>query len=336
MILLTGAAGYIGSHVWLELLSAGHAVIGVDNFINSSPLVLNRLEKLSGSRLSFKEGDICNSSFVKEIFDNYEITGVMHFAALKAVGESVEKPLPYYNNNIVGLLNLLEIAQLHQCRHFVFSSSATVYGDPDAVPIDESAVLRPTSPYGRTKLMSEQILNDLGMSDQSWRIACLRYFNPVGAHDSGFIGESPLGVPNNLSPLLAQVASGARPVLKVYGSDWPTVDGTGVRDYIHVCDLARAHVLALECLEAGEPSFIVNLGTGNGYSVLEIINAYEKASGKKIPIEIVSRRSGDIAVCYANPTLANKLLGWTAQYDLERMCIDSWRWQSQNPRGYES
>lgn len=336
MILLTGATGYIGSHVWLELLLAGHSVIGIDNFINSTPLVLKRLETLSGNKLNFLEGDVCDSIFIGNVFKQNAITGVIHFAALKAVGDSVHQPLAYYKNNITGLLNLLEVAQNYDCRNFVFSSSATVYGDPDRVPIDESAALRPTSPYGQTKLMSEQILKDLGESNDSWRIASLRYFNPVGAHDSGLIGENPQGVPNNLSPLLAQVAAGSRSGLKVYGNDWPTPDGTGVRDYIHVCDLARAHVLALESLESGQASFVVNLGTGNGYSVLEIIRAYEKVSGKNIPYEVVPRRAGDIAICYANPALAEELLGWKAEHNLEKMCADSWQWQAKNPLGYES
>jgi UDP-glucose 4-epimerase len=336
MILLTGATGYIGSHTWLELLLAGHQVIGIDNFINSSPLALGRIETLASQKLHFVEGDVCNKECLQDIFKKYPIKGVIHFAALKAVGESVAQPLRYYQNNLGGLLTLLEVMQNAECHNFVFSSSATVYGDPRAVPINESAPLCPTNPYGQTKLMSEQVLRDLEVADSRWRVAYLRYFNPVGAHESGFIGEDPLGVPNNLSPIVARVAAGRMAQLKVYGNDWPTPDGTGVRDYIHVVDLAGAHVKAVEHLLLGKNSVTVNLGTGQGYSVMDVIKAYEDVIGRPIPYEIVARRSGDIATCFADPTLAHDVLGWRAQRTLAQMCADSWRWQSQNPTGYQS
>lgn len=332
MILLTGSTGYIGSHVWLELLLAGHEVIGVDNFVNSNPSVLGRLELLASQKLNFMKGDVSDPIFLNEIFKKNTITGVMHFAALKAVGESVQSPLSYYRNNLMGLISLLEASQSFGCSNFVFSSSATVYGNPDCVPISETASLRPTSPYGHTKLMSEQILGDLAHSNPVWRIACLRYFNPVGAHESGLIGEDPLGMPNNLSPLLGRVAAGEIPHLNIYGDDWPTPDGTGVRDYIHVLDLAHAHVLAMEALFQSHPSFTVNLGTGRGYSVLEILGAYERASGRPVPYEIAPRRPGDIATCYADTELAATLLNWRSRFDLDRMCVDSWRWQSQSTK----
>jgi len=336
MILLTGATGYIGSHTWLELLQAGYRVVGIDNFVNSSPLALGRIEKLSGQKLEFVEGDVCNKAFLESIFQNYPIKGVIHFAALKAVGESVAEPLRYYQNNLAGLFTLLEVMKAHHCNNFVFSSSATVYGDPSQVPIDENAALRPTNPYGQTKLMSEQVLRDLEVSDPAWRVAYLRYFNPVGAHESGMIGEDPLGMPNNLSPIVARVAAGRIPELKVYGNDWPTPDGTGVRDYIHVVDLAQAHVKAVRYLLAGQNSLTVNLGTGQGYSVMDVIKAYSKVAGCPIPFKVVERRSGDIASCYSDPALAEKLLDWKAHRTLEQMCADSWRWQSQNPLGYQS
>jgi UDP-glucose 4-epimerase len=336
MILLTGATGYIGSHTWLELLLAGHQVIGIDNFINSSPLALGRIETLASQKLHFVEGDVCNKECLQDIFKKYPIKGVIHFAALKAVGESVAQPLRYYQNNLGGLLTLLEVMQNAECLSFVFSSSATVYGDPRAVPINESAPLCPTNPYGQTKLMSEQVLRDLEVADSRWRVAYLRYFNPVGAHESGFIGEDPLGVPNNLSPIVARVAAGRMAQLKVYGNDWPTPDGTGVRDYIHVVDLAEAHVKAFEHLLLGKNSVTVNLGTGQGYSVMDVIKAYEDVIGRPIPYEIVARRLGDIATCFADPTLAHDVLGWRAQRTLAQMCADSWRWQSQNPTGYQS
>ena len=336
MILLTGATGYIGSHTWLELLQAGQRVIGIDNFINSSPLALARIEALAGQKLEFVEGDVCNKAFLESVFKQYPIKGVIHFAALKAVGESVAQPLRYYQNNLAGLLTLLEVMQSHGCKNFVFSSSATVYGDPSVVPIDEQSAVRPTNPYGQTKLMSEQVLRDVEVSDPSWRVAYLRYFNPVGAHESGQIGEDPRGIPNNLTPLVARVAAGRMSELKVYGNDWPTPDGTGVRDYIHVVDLAQAHVKAVEYLLAGRDSLTVNLGTGQGYSVMDVLKAYGAVVGRPIPYQVVERRPGDIATCYADPSLAAKLLGWKAARNLAQMCADSWRWQSQNPKGYES
>ncbi|MBU3670773.1 MAG: UDP-glucose 4-epimerase GalE [Polynucleobacter sp.] len=336
MILLTGATGYIGSHTWLELLQAGQRVIGIDNFINSSPLALARIEALAGQKLEFVEGDVCSKAFLESVFKQYPIKGVIHFAALKAVGESVAQPLRYYQNNLAGLLTLLEVMQSHGCKNFVFSSSATVYGDPSVVPIDEQSAVRPTNPYGQTKLMSEQVLRDVEVSDSSWRVAYLRYFNPVGAHESGQIGEDPRGIPNNLTPLVARVAAGRMSELKVYGNDWPTPDGTGVRDYIHVVDLAQAHVKAVEYLLAGRDSLTVNLGTGQGYSVMDVLKAYGEVVGHPIPYQVVERRPGDIATCYADPSLAAKLLGWKASRNLAQMCADSWRWQSQNPMGYES
>ena len=336
MILLTGATGYIGSHTWLELLQAGNRVIGLDNFINSSPLALSRIEALAGQKLEFIEGDVCNKAFLDTVFKKYPIKGVIHFAALKAVGESVAQPLRYYQNNLGGLFTLLEVMKAHDCKNFVFSSSATVYGDPSEVPINEQSPVRPTNPYGQTKLMSEQVLRDLEVSDSSWRVAYLRYFNPVGAHESGMIGEDPRGIPNNLTPLVARVAAGRMPELKVYGNDWSTHDGTGVRDYIHVVDLAQAHVKAVEYLLAGRNSLTVNLGTGQGYSVMDVLKAYGDIVGRPIPFQVVERRAGDIATCYADPSLAEKLLGWKARRNLDQMCADSWRWQSQNPMGYES
>jgi len=336
MILLTGATGYIGSHTWLELLLAGNRVIGLDNFINSSPLALSRIESLAGQKLEFIEGDVCDRAFLERVFNQYPIKGVIHFAALKAVGESVTQPLRYYQNNLAGLFTLLEVMQAHDCKNFVFSSSATVYGDPSVVPINESSPVQPTNPYGQTKLMSEQVLRDLEVSDPNWRVAYLRYFNPVGAHESGLIGEDPRGIPNNLTHLVARVAAGRMPELKVYGDNWSTPDGTGVRDYIHVVDLAQAHVKAVEYLLAGRDSLTVNLGTGQGYSVMDVLKAYSDVVGRPIPYQVVDRRPGDIATCYADPSLAEKLLGWKARRNLDQMCADSWRWQSQNPMGYES
>ena len=336
MILLTGATGYIGSHTWLELLQAGFSVLGIDNFVNSSPKVLTRIESLSGKKLSFIQGDVCDKNFLDSIFKAHSITGVVHFAALKAVGESSANPLRYYENNLSGLITLLQVMQSHQCNNFVFSSSACVYGDPDQSPVKEDAALRPENPYGQTKLMSEQILRDLEKSDPRWRVAYLRYFNPIGAHESGLIGEDPMGVPNNLSPLVARVAAGRMQELKVYGNDWDTPDGTGVRDYIHVVDLARGHVRAIEHLLSGKPSLTVNLGTGVGYSVMDVLHAYEEVIGRPIPYQVTDRRPGDVALYYADPSLAQSLLGWRAERTLKQMCADSWRWQSQNPMGYDS
>ena len=321
-ILLTGATGYIGSHTWVELLAAGYAVVGLDNFSNSNKKVLERIEKIAGQKPVFIEGDVRDYELLDKLFQAYEIDGAVHFAALKAVGESVSNPLAYYDNNLNGLLILSKVMAEHDCKNLVFSSSACVYGDPAQVPINESATLQPTNPYGQTKLMSEQILHDLEASDAAWHVAYLRYFNPSGAHESGLIGEDPKGTPNNLSPLVARVAVGRMPKLMVYGNDWPTPDGTGVRDYIHVVDLAKGHVKAIDYLLSGEPSLTVNLGTGQGYSVLQMIEAYQNASGKPIPYELTQRRPGDIATCYADTALAFKTLGWKAKYGLEKMCAD--------------
>ncbi|MBB3194459.1 UDP-glucose 4-epimerase GalE [Roseateles terrae] len=334
-ILLTGATGYIASHTWLALLAAGYRVIGVDNFSNSSPKVLERLAELSGQTPLFEKLDVCDAAALDRVFSEYQPAAVVHFAAFKAVGESTAKPLAYYRNNLDGLLTVCEVMQRHGCKRIVFSSSATVYGQPKSLPLREDAELMAVNPYGATKLIGEGILRDLGASDPSWQTACLRYFNPVGAHESGRIGEDPRGIPNNLMPYVTQVAVGRRAKLSVFGNDYDTPDGTGVRDYIHVVDLAEGHVAALKFLLAGQESIWVNLGTGRGYSVLELVNAFAKASGREIPYEIAPRRPGDVAACYADPALARERLGWTAKYDLARMCEDSWRWQSRNPNGFE-
>jgi UDP-glucose 4-epimerase len=333
-ILVTGAAGYIGSHTCVELLAAGYDVVALDNLANSSRTALSRVEQIAGKIIPFYTADVRDGRTLAEILQAHAIDAVVHFAGLKAVGESVEKPLMYFDNNVNGSVALLQALKKAGVRRFVFSSSATVYGDPESVPISETARLSVTNPYGRTKLMVEQILGDLKRGESSWAIGILRYFNPVGAHPSGLIGEDPRGIPNNLMPFVAQVAVGRRPKLSVFGNDYPTADGTGVRDYIHVVDLARGHVAALDRLfESGE-GFTVNLGTGRGYSVLEIVRAFEQASGRKIPYDIVARRPGDIAVCFANPEQASRLLGWKAQKGLAEMCADHWRWQSMNPNGF--
>jgi UDP-glucose 4-epimerase len=334
-VLLTGATGYIASHTWLALLAAGHRVIGVDNFANSSPEVLRRLAELSGRAPEFERLDVCDGPALEALFARERIDATVHFAAFKAVGESTAKPLDYYANNLGGLVNVCGTMQRHGVKRFVFSSSATVYGDPQQLPIVERAPLSATNPYGQTKLMGEQIIADLARSDPAWQNAVLRYFNPVGAHESGRIGEDPRGTPNNLMPYVAQVAVGRRPQLSVFGNDYPTPDGTGVRDYIHVVDLAEGHVAALARLLAEPGSFTVNLGTGRGASVLEVVRAYEAASGRPVPYRIEPRRAGDVAACWADPSLARQLLGWQARHDLHRMCADSWRWQQQNPRGFE-
>ncbi|WP_067068612.1 UDP-glucose 4-epimerase GalE [Roseateles chitosanitabidus] len=334
-ILLTGATGYIASHTWLALLAAGYRVVGVDNFSNSSPKVLDRLAALSGQTPVFEKLDVCDAAALDGVFREHKPAAVVHFAAYKAVGESTAKPLSYYRNNLDGLLTVCETLQRHGGKRLVFSSSATVYGQPKTLPLREDSELSTTNPYGATKLMSEGILRDLGASDPSWQIACLRYFNPVGAHESGQIGEDPRGTPNNLMPYVAQVAVGRRDKLSVFGGDYDTPDGTGVRDYIHVVDLAEGHVAALDFLLRGTESIVVNLGTGQGYSVLDLVKAFGAASGRDIPYEIVPRRPGDVAACYADPTLAREKLGWTAKRDLKRMCEDSWRWQSTNPNGFE-
>ena len=336
VVLLTGATGYIASHTWLALQAAGLAVVGIDDFSNSSPAVLQRLHALSMRVPDFERVNVCDAAGVEQIFARHAISAVVHFAAFKAVGESVRRPLDYYTNNVGGLLTLCRAMQRHDCKTLVFSSSATVYGKPERLPITEDARLTATSPYGETKLIGESILRDLGAADPAWRIACLRYFNPVGAHASGLIGEDPRGTPNNLMPYVAQVAVGRRQQLQVFGDDYDTPDGTGVRDYIHVVDLAEGHVSALRHLLGDGSSLTVNLGTGRGYSVLDLVSAYEKASGRPIAYQIVGRRDGDVDACYADVSRARELLGWEARHDLARMCEDSWRWQSMNPCGYDA
>ena len=333
-ILLTGATGYIASHTWLQLQAAGYDVVGVDNFVNSSPKVLERIAELGGRPVRFHEADVCDPAAMQQVFDAQPIDAVVHFAALKAVGESMRMPLAYFRNNLGGLVNVCEAMQAHGVYRFVFSSSATVYGTPEVLPIREDSPLSATNPYGTTKLLGEEMLRELQRCDARWKVATLRYFNPVGAHPSGRIGEDPRGVPNNLMPYVAQVAVGRREKLQVFGSDYETPDGTGVRDYIHVVDLADGHVAALRHLFERDESITVNLGTGHGYSVLDLVHAFERASGRPIPYEIVARRPGDIASCFADPSLAARLIGWTATYDLNAMCSDTWRWQSLNPGGY--
>jgi UDP-glucose 4-epimerase len=327
-IFVTGAAGYIGSHTCLSLLEAGYDVVALDNFSNSDGKALAQIEHIAQRSMQFNEGDIRDTALLRRIFKQNQIDAVIHFAGLKAVGESVLKPLNYFQNNVAGSVNLLEAMAEAGVYQIVFSSSATVYGDPESVPIPESACLRVTNPYGRSKLMVEQILADLQHSNRKWRTAVLRYFNPVGAHPSGLIGENPKGIPNNLMPFIAQVAAGILPQLTVFGDDYPTVDGTGVRDYIHVMDLAQGHIAALRHLSEFPGGFTVNLGTGQGHSVLEMIKVFEVASGLQIPYEIASRRTGDIATCFADPEYAHRLLGWRAQKTLAEMCSDHWRWQS--------
>jgi UDP-glucose 4-epimerase len=333
-ILVTGAAGFIGSHTCVELLAAGYDVIALDNLCNSSPLSLERVQQIAGQSVDFREGDVRDRTALQSIFSDRKIDAVIHFAGLKAVGESVAKPLMYYDNNVGGTTILLEEMHRAGVQHVVFSSSATVYGDPATVPIREDAVLSATNPYGRSKLMVEQLLGDLAKSDPTWVIGVLRYFNPVGAHASGLIGEDPRGVPNNLMPYVAQVAVGRLKQLSVYGNDYPTVDGTGMRDYIHVVDLAIGHVAALRELFENNKGFTVNLGTGDGYSVLEVVRAFELASAREIPYQITARRPGDIAKCFADASKALKLLGWKAERGLSEMCADHWRWQSNNPQGF--
>jgi len=333
--LVTGGAGYIGSHTCLELLNAGHEVVVVDNLINSKVEAIQRVQELAGKAIEFHEVDLLDRGALSAVFDVRPVDAVIHFAGLKAVGESVSMPLRYYHNNITGTLVLCEVMQEHEVKDLVFSSSATVYGDPSRVPITEDMPLSATNPYGRTKLMIEEILRDLYISDRGCNIALLRYFNPVGAHASGRIGEDPNGIPNNLVPYIAQVAVGKLPELRVFGGDYPTPDGTGVRDYIHVTDLALGHLQALQKLQSNPGVVAYNLGTGRGYSVLEVIAAFEKAAGKKIPYRIVERRPGDVAASYADPAKANHELGWSASRDIAEMCADVWRWQSSNPNGYD-
>jgi UDP-glucose 4-epimerase len=333
-VLVTGASGYIGSHTCVCLLQNGWHVIGIDNFSNSSPNVIRRIEQIAQRSMSFHRADIRDSSALSELCRQQNITSVIHFAGLKSVSESVSKPLDYFDNNVCGSVTLLRVLQQEGVRQLVFSSSATVYGEPNTVPVTEDAPTSATNPYGRSKLIVEQMLSDLIQADPTWRIATLRYFNPVGAHESGLIGEDPRDIPNNLMPFIAQVAVGRRHELRVFGDDYPTIDGSGVRDYIHVMDLARGHLAALHRLSTHAGSFTVNLGTGRGISVLQAVAAFEQASGHTIPTRRVARRSGDIATCYASPARAAELLGWQAEYDLDKMCTDHWRWQRNNPDGY--
>lgn len=333
-ILVTGGAGYIGSHTVLQLLEQNYQVVVVDNLCNSSKESLNRVFELTGKTCAFYPVDIRDKQTLAEVFSNHDISSVIHFAGLKAVGESTQIPLHYYDNNISGTLTLCEVMKEHSVKSLVFSSSATVYGDPESVPILENFPTSATNPYGRSKLIIEEILKDLHASDSSWKIVLLRYFNPVGAHPSGLIGEDPNGIPNNLMPFISQVAVGRRDKLSVFGDDYSTIDGTGVRDYIHVDDLARGHLAAISKLEVDSGLFTYNLGTGNGYSVLEMVRAFSRASNIDVPFEIVNRRPGDIAECYANASKAKAELGWEAKLSIEDMCRDAWNWQSKNPNGY--
>lgn len=335
-ILLTGGAGYIGSHTALELLNAGYNVLSFDNFSNSSDAALQRVEQLSGKRIISITGDIRDEQALRQLFTDYNISAVIHFAGLKAVGESTQIPLHYYDNNVAGTVTLCRVMRDFAVKKLVFSSSATVYGDAKQVPIPETAPRSATNPYGQSKLMIEHILEDLVRAEPDWGITLLRYFNPVGAHDSGRIGEDPNGIPNNLMPFIAQVAVGKRDKLSVFGDDYPTHDGTGVRDYIHVVDLARGHVKALQYLEQHNGIEAINLGTGTGYSVLDMVKAFSQVNNIAVPYQIASRRAGDIAVCYAEPTKAKMLLGWQAEKTLDDMVGDSWRWQSTNPNGYKA
>lgn len=336
-ILVTGGAGYIGSHTLIELIAAGFTPVVYDNLSNSSPASLARVQQIVGQSIEFIEGDILDTQLLAKTFAAHDFTAVIHFAGLKAVGESVAKPLWYYQNNVAGTLNLLDAMTQANVKNLIFSSSATVYGDPEALPIVESSPRSATNPYGQSKLMIEHMLEDLAKADNHWQLISLRYFNPIGAHHTGTIGENPNGIPNNLMPYVSQVAVGKLPQLSVFGNDYDTVDGTGVRDYIHVVDLAKGHVAALQYLEhqtqlGFEP---INLGTGKGTSVLELVNAFIKTTGQPVPYSIAPRRPGDIASCYASSDKAKHLLGWQAEFDIERMCTDTWRWQSQNPNGYD-
>ena len=333
-ILVTGGAGYIGVHTCIELIEAGYKVVVVDNLCNSSLESLKRVERLVDCRIPFHKVDVRDKEALSQVFEQHSIDGVIHFAGLKAVGESVEKPIEYYDTNVGGAFILAAVMREFDCKMFIFSSSATVYGDPHTVPIQENFPLSATNPYGRSKLMIEEFFQDVFIADDSWNIALLRYFNPVGAHKSGSIGEDPNDIPNNLIPYISQVAVGKLEKLSVFGGDYDTPDGTGVRDYIHVVDLAKGHVKALQALKDKPQVLIVNLGTGNGYSVLDMVEAFEKASGKDIPYQIVDRRPGDIATCYADPAYAKEKLNWKAEYELDEMCEDTWRWQSMNPKGY--
>lgn len=334
-ILVTGGSGYIGSHACLELLQAGCEVVAIDNLSNSKEESLKRVQEIAGKALKFYKADLRNRDELENIFEKEGIEAVMHFAGLKAVGESVTMPLSYYQNNITGTLTLCSVMQKFNIKRLIFSSSATVYGDPHKVPIREDFPLSAANPYGRTKLMIEEILRDLHIADKAWNIIILRYFNPVGAHKSGLIGEDPNGIPNNLIPYISQVAVGKLNYLNIYGNDYSTKDGTGVRDYIHVTDLVLGHIKALEKLNSGPGLETYNLGTGKGYSVLEMVEAFSRVSGREIPYKIVEKRPGDIAACYADPSKAFKELGWSATKFLDEMCTDSWRWQQKNPNGFE-
>jgi len=335
-ILVTGGAGYIGSHTVILLIEAGYEIVIFDNFCNASKEAIKRVEKIVSKEVTTLEGDVRSRDDLHKVFNEHKIDAVIHFAGLKAVGESVEKPLKYYDNNVNGTAVLCEVMAEHNCKSIVFSSSATVYGDPHTTPIDESFPLSATNPYGRSKLFVEEILRDLYISDNSWKIVLLRYFNPVGAHESGTIGEDPNGIPNNLMPFIAQTAVGKREYLSIFGDDYNTHDGTGVRDYIHVMDLADGHVKAIDKIKDFTEVMTINLGTGKGYSVLDMLKAFEEASGKTVPYKIAPRRAGDIAKCFANPSYAKEILGWEAKKGIEEMCEDSWRWQSNNPNGYSS
>ena len=334
-ILITGGCGYIGSHTCIELLNAGHDIVVLDNYYNSKPEALIRVEELAGQNFPFYECDIRDAEGLRKIFAGHDIQAVIHFAGLKAVGESVRKPLEYFDNNVGGTITLLEVMKEAGCKRMVFSSSATVYGMSNPSPLKETMPTGGvTNPYGRTKFMIEGILEDLCVSDSEWNAVLLRYFNPIGAHKSGRIGEDPNGIPNNLMPYISQVAIGKLPKLSVFGNDYDTHDGTGVRDYIHVVDLAKGHVKAVEYAMDHKGAEAINLGTGIGYSVLDLVNAFQKVNGVPVPYEIAPRRAGDVATCYADPSKAKKLLGWTAELDINDMCRDTWRWQSQNPNGY--
>jgi len=334
-ILVTGGAGYIGSHTVVLLIEAGYEVVVYDNFSNSNATSIKRVKQITNTSIPLIQGDIRDTDGLQKVFDSYDIEAVIHFAGLKAVGESVEKPLKYYDNNIVGTIKLCEVMAKNGCKSIIFSSSATVYGDPHTTPIKENFPTSATNPYGRSKLFIEEILKDLYISDNEWKVVLLRYFNPVGAHPSGTIGEDPSSIPNNLMPYITQVAIGKLKCLNIFGDDYDTHDGTGVRDYIHVMDLANGHLKALQKLDSFDQVMTINLGTGQGYSVLDMVKAFAKASNRDIPYTIAPRRAGDIAKCYADASYAKEVLGWSASRDLKQMCEDSWRWQSNNPNGYE-
>lgn len=334
-VLLTGGTGYIGSHTAIQFMRAGHDVLLLDNLSNSSPKVVDRLERITGTRPVFYQGDVRDRAMLDRVFTDWRIDAVVHFAGLKVAPESIDRPLDYYDNNVAGTLCLLQAMQAHGCRELVFSSSANVYGESQSAPVREDAPTLPTNPYGKSKLMVEQVLQDLALTGHGWSVAILRYFNPVGAHESGLIGEDPRDPPTNLMPVVARVAAGLQPELLVYGHDYPTHDGTGIRDFIHVVDLADGHLAALRHIQSRSGVHVWNLGTGQGYSVLDMVRAFERVSGRNIPCRLVERRPRDIAVSYADPAKAGQELGWSARRDLEAMCADLWRWQRENPHGYE-